>query len=142
VNGTQDVTLHNTILAGNTSTNTTYHDVWGTLQSASSHNIIGQIGASGLSNGVNANKVGTTSAHIDPKLAPLADNGGPTWTHSLLPYSPAIDGGSNEQVDVYGLDYDQRRQSRVRDGNLDGLLVADIGAYEVDADEFFASVGA
>lgn len=29
----------------------------------------------------------------DPGLAPLADNGGPTWTHALLPGSPAIDAG-------------------------------------------------
>jgi hypothetical protein len=27
----------------------------------------------------------------DPLLGPLADNGGPTWTHALLPDSPAID---------------------------------------------------
>jgi hypothetical protein len=27
----------------------------------------------------------------DPKLGPLADNGGPTWTMALLPGSPAID---------------------------------------------------
>ncbi len=28
---------------------------------------------------------------IDPRLAPLADNGGPTRTHALLPDSPALD---------------------------------------------------
>jgi hypothetical protein len=39
-------------------------------------------------------------------------------------------------------DYDQRRQGRARNGNLDGLLVADIGAYEASADELFASLGA
>ncbi len=27
----------------------------------------------------------------DPMLGPLQDNGGPTWTHALLPGSPAID---------------------------------------------------
>jgi hypothetical protein len=85
--------------------------------------------------------VGVTTA-INPKLDALADNGGPTKTHALLSDSPAIDAGNNEYVDLYSLAYDQRGQSRVRDGNLDGLLVADIGAYEVDADEFFASVGA
>lgn len=32
---------------------------------------------------------------VDPLLAPLADNGGPTLTFYLLPGSPAIDNGSN-----------------------------------------------
>jgi hypothetical protein len=32
----------------------------------------------------------------DPLLGPLADNGGPTETHALLPGSPAIDAGENE----------------------------------------------
>ncbi|MCP4423234.1 MAG: hypothetical protein GY803_01950, partial [Chloroflexi bacterium] len=30
----------------------------------------------------------------DPKLGPLQDNGGPTWTHALLVASPAIDAAS------------------------------------------------
>ena len=30
---------------------------------------------------------------IDPLLAPLADNGGPTLTHAVLPLSPALDAG-------------------------------------------------
>ena len=29
--------------------------------------------------------------NTDPLLGPLADKGGPTWTHALLPGSPAID---------------------------------------------------
>jgi len=31
--------------------------------------------------------------NIDPMLGPLQDNGGPTFTHALLPGSPAIDAG-------------------------------------------------
>jgi hypothetical protein len=31
----------------------------------------------------------------DPLLGPLQDNGGPTWTHALLPGSPAINAGTN-----------------------------------------------
>jgi hypothetical protein len=31
---------------------------------------------------------------VDPLLGPLADNGGPTLTHALLPGSPAIDAGN------------------------------------------------
>jgi hypothetical protein len=60
---------------------------------------------------------------VDPLLAPLADNGGPTLTHALLPGSPAIDAGGND----YDFTYDQRgfgyaRRSGVR---------PDIGAFEV-----------
>jgi hypothetical protein len=32
-------------------------------------------------------------ANTDPRLAPLADNGGPTRTHALNPDSPAVEGG-------------------------------------------------
>src|SRR5215211_1268247 len=38
-------------------------------------------------------QVGTDGAPIDPLLGPLADNGGPTFTHALQPDSPAIDHG-------------------------------------------------
>jgi len=140
VTGTPDVTLHNTILAGNTAHNYNHHDVWGALQSASSHNIIGQAGSSGLTNNVNGNQVGTQSALIDPRLAPLADNGGAAKTHALLAGSPAADRGNNDRAAAFELD--QRGESRIKDANLDGLLVADIGAYEAEADEYFGNQGA
>jgi hypothetical protein len=59
----------------------------------------------------------------DPLLTPLADNGGPTWSHALLLGSPAIDTGSNPA----NLAYDQRDASFPR---VFGLA-ADIGAFEV-----------
>jgi hypothetical protein len=43
----------------------------------------------------------------DPKLGPLADNGGPTLTHALLPGSPAVGNG----LDI-GLATDQRGVAR------------------------------
>ncbi len=52
-------------------------------------------------------------------LAALADNGGPTLTHALLPGSPAINNGNNA-----GLTVDQRGVARPQ-----GLL-ADSGAFE------------
>jgi len=58
----------------------------------------------------------------DPMLAPLANNGGRTWTHALLEGSPAIDHGNNEA----GLDYDQRGTGFPR---VQGTQ-ADIGAFE------------
>src|SRR5439155_26860863 len=57
-------------------------------------NLIGDGSGSGVSDGVDGNQVGTASAPIDPKLGPLADNGGPTRTHALLLGSPAIDAAS------------------------------------------------
>ena len=63
----------------------------------------------------------------DPRLAPLADNGGHTLTHALQPDSPAIDAGNNTQH----LKTDQRGAGRLI-GNR-----ADIGAFEVQPDAIF-----
>ena len=59
----------------------------------------------------------------DPLLGPLADNGGPTLTHALLPGSPAIDAGDNSVAETV----DQRGLAR----NVNGV---DIGAFEVQGD--------
>jgi hypothetical protein len=56
----------------------------------------------------------------DPKLGPLADNGGPTLTMALLPGSPAIDAGNTSLAP----DTDQRGFPRPAG------LAADIGAFE------------
>jgi len=60
----------------------------------------------------------------DPLLGPLADNGGPTWTHALLPGSGAIDAAS-PGVDVPAAD--QRGAPRARGE------APDLGAFEFDA---------
>ena len=59
---------------------------------------------------------------VDPRLAPLANNGGRTRTHALLDGSPAIDAGNNNA----NYAFDQRGEvfPRVVDGR------ADIGAFE------------
>jgi hypothetical protein len=57
-----------------------------------------------------------------PRLAPLLDNGGPTYTVALLPASPAIDVGE----DPFSLGTDQRGVGFPR---MAGPF-ADIGAYE------------
>ena len=68
----------------------------------------------------------------DPRLGPLADNGGPTLTHALLTDSPAIDAGSNPS----DLASDQRGGSYVRSAGA----APDIGAFELQAapDAIFA----
>lgn len=58
----------------------------------------------------------------DPLLGPLADNGGPTLTHTLLPGSPAIDSGSGAHCPHF----DQRGIPRPQGA------ACDIGAFEVE----------
>jgi len=57
---------------------------------------------------------------VDPGLAPLLDNGGPTWTMALLPSSPAIDAGDTAAAPPT----DQRGFPRPVGS------AADIGAFE------------
>ena len=63
--------------------------------------------------------------NTDPMLGPLQDNGGPTFTHALLPGSPAINAGDPNFVGPP--DYDQRGPGydRVRGGRID------VGSFEV-----------
>jgi len=58
----------------------------------------------------------------NPLLGPLADNGGPTFTHALLPGSPAINAGSNP----VSLTTDQRGAGFPR--SVAGAV--DIGSFE------------
>lgn len=118
----------NNIIAGN-SARTADPDVHGAFNPDSiAHNLIGDVGsATGITNGTNGNIVGGQgNAVIDPKLGPLADNGGPTKTFALLDDSPAVDAGKN----VNATSYDQRGVARVIDGDLDGTATIDLGAYE------------
>ncbi len=65
-----------------------------------------------------------------PMLGALADNGGGTWTHELLPplnSNPAIDHGGTDCPDQ-----DQRAVMRPQEGDGDGTPECDIGAFEVE----------
>jgi hypothetical protein len=84
------------------------------------HNLIGD--GSGGSGYAATDLVGTSASPIDPKLGPLQDNGGPTWTMALLPGSPAI--GASALTDS---EWDQRGPGCAR--SVNGMT--DIGAYEV-----------
>ncbi len=71
----------------------------------------------------------------DPRLGPLADNGGPTLTHLPQAGSPALDRGSSDLMATLGLTTDQRGLSRLFDdpGTPNAALAdgTDIGAVEV-----------
>lgn len=64
-----------------------------------------------------------TSFGGDPMLGPLADNGGPTMTHALLPGSPATDAGDCAGGTIL---VDQRGVDRPQGAGCD------IGAFEVE----------
>ncbi|MDV6033296.1 MAG: hypothetical protein F9B45_25055 [Phycisphaera sp. RhM] len=122
--------VHNSIVAGNLRSGLTANDT-GPLDPTSTYNLIGDAAsAGGLVHGENGNVVG-----VDARLAPLADNGGPTWTHALLNASPAIDAGDNAHAvdaDSQRLRFDQRgsHHERIIDGNRSGTANVDIGAFE------------
>lgn len=71
---------------------------------------------------------GSNRYGIDPRLGPLAENGGPTLTHALLPGSPAINRGSNPRIFASSPppSFEQRGLGFVREVGR-----ADIGAVEV-----------
>jgi hypothetical protein len=112
------VTIQNTIVAGNLLD----RDVFSPVVSQG-HNLIGASAVSaGLVDGVNGDQVGTKSLPIDALLGPLQNNGGPTFTHALLPGSPAFNAGDNTGAPAT----DQRGFPRIAGGTID------IGAYELD----------
>ena len=81
--------MRNTLLAGNNRGNGTPDDCNGTVQTYG-NNLLSTLDRCTLS----PQDVGTTGALNDILLiGPLANNGGPTLTHALLPGSNAIDGG-------------------------------------------------
>jgi CSLREA domain-containing protein len=82
--------------------------------------LLGIGNGSGITNGVNGNQVGSQAAPLDPKLGPLAFNGGPTRTRALQPGSPAIDAASTPDCPTT----DQRGVLRPQGA------ACDIGSYE------------
>jgi hypothetical protein len=114
----------NTIIGGNQAVvGSSGNDVYGTLTSQG-YNLIQDTNDMTLTGNTTGNLLG-----VDPLLGPLQDNGGSTFTHALLPGSPAIDQGS-----AGGLATDQRGVSRP----VDDLTIpnaadgSDIGAFELE----------
>jgi hypothetical protein len=113
--------VRNTIIAGNQATDHAA-DVMGTVLSLG-HN---QIGDADSSTGWQASDLtGSGDNPLDPRLGPLQDNGGPTWTQAPFAGSPAIDNGDP----VLYRSLDQRGTFRIFDGTDHG---PDIGAVEAE----------
>jgi hypothetical protein len=112
------LSVANTIVAGNTASFAP--DVAGTITSLG-HNLFGT-----------GDLVGTAASPLNPRLAPLANYGGPTPTMALLPGSPALDAGSNALAvgpDGAPLTTDQRGLPRVVNGTVD------VGAFELQVQD-------
>ena len=122
--------VRNTIVAGNAG-NAGYPsyspggDAVGTFVS-NGHNLFGS--TAGWTGAISK----TDRVKVDPKLGPLAYNGGQTMTHSLMPGSPAIDAWYDRSVGASSTcpALDQRGVRRPVDGNGDGVALCDIGALE------------
>ena len=126
------LTLESSIVAGNTE-----HSIGTFLREFSIPNVVATnsligVNSAGLAEArepdENGNIIGAIEAGvwpqrstINPLLGPLQDNGGPTWTHALLPGSPAIDAGARPGRHLT----DQRGFSR------DVGHGPDIGAFEL-----------
>ena len=70
------------------------------------HSLIGVANNLGTITGNTSNLTGTATDPLNPLLGPLANNGGPTLTHALLPGSPALDAGDSGLLPPDSLDQD------------------------------------
>ncbi|MEM8947672.1 MAG: choice-of-anchor Q domain-containing protein, partial [Planctomycetota bacterium] len=122
----QAPTIQNSILSGNFGTVASDNLDGDFANPESNYNLLGSGDAIGGSNDI--------TAIDDPLLGPLADNGGPTLTHALLPGSPAIDAG-DPTIQFDPNEFDQRGAPflRVADGNFPNDIAIDIGAYEAQS---------
>jgi hypothetical protein len=111
-----NVTLYHTIVGSNTDTTGPENDLDGTF--TANFSLVGDTSGATI---LGANNI----LNQDPRLAPLADNGGPTPTHSLLPISPALNTGD---ISIVGAPpFDQRGPGFTR---IVGARI-DRGALEV-----------
>lgn len=141
------VTLKNSIVAGNSGTAEGSDDIDGVVDSLGG-NIIGNPDGWAYQSGPPEDCDDLVG--VDPRLGPLADNGGPTMTHALTEDSPALDGTCDCYVSEMfpaapeasydagcwgeAMDRDQRGEPRPVDGDADGESGCDIGAFEAQPD--------
>ena len=125
-------TLTNTLLAGNHSAGQPDCSAAQSTIRSGGHNVIGinhpqpEDACASLVNGQHSDQVGTLAAPIDPKVGPLAENGGVTPTAALLAGSPAIGTGDPVACKAAPISgRDQRHMTR--------SATCDVGAYDTGA---------
>lgn len=129
--GSAAPSVRNSIIAGNTAGTGT--DCAGAMTSAG-YNLVGD-GTDCTIVTPTGDQIGTAAAPIDPLLAPLDGNGGPTQTRALSPGSPAIDAGNPSgctDLSNAALAVDQRGALRPTDGDGSGSARCDAGAFEAE----------
>lgn len=109
------LTLERSLISGNGDFEIVRYS--GTIE-ADHYNVIGHSGNPGTFDFTPTGSDIIPTQHISAILAPLADNGGPTWTHALVTGSPAIDAAP------LGPEFDQRGEPRPQGAAFD------IGAFE------------
>ncbi|WP_152097161.1 choice-of-anchor Q domain-containing protein [Lacipirellula parvula] len=142
VSGSADVLIHNTIIAGNRLNDNAPRDVLvdtgtgASIIGTSSHNFIGLDSNNYFSSASPYDNIRGTVSARNARLAPLADNGGPTKTH--VPYydSEVIDHGDNSFIDDFDIVFDQRGSDRINPFSIDELV--DIGAVELRTGEYYS----
>ncbi|MDY6786237.1 MAG: DUF4347 domain-containing protein [Cyanobacteriota bacterium] len=125
--------VRNSIIAGNfdnSAMGNVYPDVLtvgGGDINGDANNLIGDIlGANGtIGTGSDLTFASAGITDISEVLNPLADNGGATQTHALIPGSPALDAGDNNEIPM-GVTTDQRGANRTLNTTVD------IGAVEME----------
>ena len=133
-------TLRNTIIAKNTDYPAGIAgeapDCGGATLTSSRHNLIGNTLSCTIDDpdvaGLPFDQIGTSGTPIDPRLNPLAMDGGWTATHALQSTSPAINQGDTAVNNAPAFSYacrtaDQRTFLRPAQGRCD------VGAYEYSA---------
>jgi len=120
VAGTATGIVGHVILADNSAASGAGSNCWGAMTSRG-YNLVEDTNDCTVAGDTTGNVIGQ-----DPLLGALQNNGGPTWTHALLPGSPAIDAGNLART----TGMDQRYVCRPLDGKDDGTNVFDIGSYE------------
>ena len=121
--------LSNVVLAGNGQDCQTSEAA---IVESEGYNLIGDSTGCTIAD-ADGDQVGAPGSPIDPRLGPLADNGGPTPTHAPQPDSPLIDAGSPAlpgTSEAACSVFDQHGVARLQDGDGDGVARCDIGAVE------------
>jgi len=129
-------TLRNTILAGNQATGTTSDCMSMNAFSVVSagYNVIGSVGGPGDCTlaATTGDQIGDSGAPINPGVAPLSNNGGPTQTHALTSFSPALDAGDPAGcTDGASMLQTDQRGARRATPSTDPGVRCDVGAFEL-----------